>query len=139
MKKREMLFMFLAGLGFLVAVYGFDADLFLFDYWTTTAMPVAFYIFPIVILLFRKFYHAKLSGWIGMLMEKIGQASYHIFLAQMVYYHFELGGSVMMMHWAVAIPYNIIINLAIGILFYEIDNRFIRGAKKVKYRVKALV
>ena len=138
-KRREMVVMFLLGLAYLVAVYGFDAEFVLFDYWKTTAMPVAFYVFPIVILMFRRFYHFSLPGILGVLFEKIGQASYHIFLVQMVYYHFELGGIIMDLNWYYAVPINIIINISVGILFFQLDNQFIRGAKKVKHTVKALV
>lgn len=92
-KRYQMWAMFLAGFAYIVAVFGFDQELVLFGYWKTTAMPVAFYIFPIVILLFRKFYHSTIPGVFGSLLTWIGKASYHIFLVQMVYYHFELGGA----------------------------------------------
>lgn len=80
--------MFLCGLAYIIAVFRFDAELMIFDYWKTTAMPVAFYIFPIVIMLFRKFYHITIPGIVGDVLTQIGKASYHIFLVQMVYYHF---------------------------------------------------
>lgn len=100
-------------------------------------MPVAFYIFPIVILLFRKFYHVTIPGIIGNLLTWIGQASYHIFLVQMVYYHFELGGKMMDMQWYVAIPFHILVSVTIGLAFYEADKRFIRSMRNMKYRLKA--
>ena len=50
-KRYQLISMFLIGLGYIVAVFGFDWDIILFDYWKTTAMPIAFYIFPIIILL----------------------------------------------------------------------------------------
>lgn len=115
---------------------GFDV---LFDYWKTTAMPVAFYIFPIVILLFRKFYHTRIPGLFGKLLMWIGKASYHIFLVQMVYYHFELGGAVMNTRWYIAVPFNILVSVPAGLAFYEFDNRFIGKLRKVKHYVKAMV
>ena len=51
MKKYQLISMFLIGLGYIVAVFGFNWDIILFGYWKTTAMPIAFYIFPIIILL----------------------------------------------------------------------------------------
>ena len=54
----------------------------------------------------------------------IGKASYHIFLVQMVYYHFELGGYIMNKAWYVAVPYNLVITLTIGLLFYELDKTY---------------
>ena len=128
--------MFLIGLGYIVAVFGFDWDIILFDYWKTTAMPIAFYIFPIIIIFFRRFYHIKLPGLIGNTLTWIGQASYHIFLAQMVYYHFELGGRIMASVWYIALPFNILVTVAAGLTFYEADCRFIRNMKCLKYRVK---
>ena len=50
-KKYQLISMFLIGLGYIVAVFGFNWDIILFGYWKTTAMPIAFYIFPIIILL----------------------------------------------------------------------------------------
>ena len=48
-KPYQMWMMFLAGLAYLIAVFGFDKDFELFGYWKTTAMLVGTYIFPIVI------------------------------------------------------------------------------------------
>ena len=121
-KRSQMIGMFLAGLAYLVAVFGFDRKLLLFRYWKTTAMPVAFYIFPIVILLFRRFYHSHIPGSFGVLFTWIGQASYHIFLVQMVYYHFELGGPVMQAPWYIAVPFNVLIAVPFGLVFYEVEH-----------------
>lgn len=138
-KRYQMWTMFLVGLAYIVAVFGFDQDLLLFEYWKTTAMPVAFYIFPIVILLFRKFYHSRIPGILGRLLTQIGQASYHIFLVQMVYYHFDLGGAIMQAQWYFAVPFNILISVPVGLAFYKLDSRFIRKVSQVKHYVKALV
>lgn len=138
-KRYQLWTMFLIGLAYIVAVLGFEKDLMLFEYWKTTAMPVAFYIFPIVILLFRKFYHSKIPGKLGKLLTWIGKASYHIFLVQMVYYHFELGGAIMQAVWYIAVPFNILVSVPAGLLFYELDNRFIKKMKEVKHYVKAMV
>lgn len=138
-KRYQMWAMFLAGLAYIVAVFGFDQELVLFGYWKTTAMPVAFYIFPIVVLLFRKFYHSTIPGVFGRLLTWIGKASYHIFLVQMVYYHFELGGSIMNGAWYIAVPFNILISVPVGLIFYELDNQFICKMKQAKRYVKAMV
>ena len=137
LKKRQLILMFLIGLSYIIAVYGFDEEFIIFGYWKTTAMPIAFYIFPIVVLLFRKFYHVTIPGKVGALLTKIGQASYHIFLVQMVYYHFELGGKVMSAPWYIAIPINIVIAVSLGILFYEVDGQFISAVRNLKYRRRA--
>lgn len=138
-KRYQMCVMFAAGLAYIIAVFGFDQDLVLFEYWKTTAMPIAFYIFPIVILLFRRFYHSTIPGAFGRLLTWIGKASYHIFLVQMVYYHFELGGAIMQAAWYIAVPFNILVSVPVGLAFYEIDNRFICKMRQVKHYVKAMV
>jgi len=138
-KRYQMIAMFLIGLAYIVAVFGFDRELILFGYWKTTAMPVAFYIFPIVILLFRKFYHSRIPGVFGRLLTWIGQASYHIFLVQMVYYHFDLGGEIMQAKWYIAVPFNLLIAIPVGLAFYEIDNYLIRKLKQMKHFVKVTV
>lgn len=79
------LFFFL-GLSFSVAVYQFHVTPVIFRYWTKTAMPLAFYIFPILCLCMTLWGDKKIPGLIGEILSKIGQASYHIFLIQMVYY-----------------------------------------------------
>ena len=79
MTKKQLIGMFAAGMLYIVTVLWLDWDSIIFDYWTPTAMPITFYIVPIVILLFRKFYHSKLPGKAGKLLTCIGQASYHIF------------------------------------------------------------
>lgn len=135
-QRYQMIIMFLAGLGYIIYALQMEKELVIFDYWSTTAMPVALYIFPIVILLFRKFYHSRIPGKAGELLIWIGKASYHIFLVQMVYYHFELGGKVMEASPWIAVPFNIIICVPIGLLFYELDHRFIRELKQVKKKLQ---
>lgn len=138
-KRYQLCAMFFAGLAYIVTVFYFEKELLLFDYWKTTAMPVAFYIFPVVILLFRKFYHCRIPGAVGRLMMWIGQASYHIFLVQMVYYHFDLGGAIMQAAWYVAVPFNILISVPAGLAFYELDNLFMQKVRQIRHYVKAMV
>lgn len=138
-KRRQLVAMFIVGITYIIAVFTFDAELLIFGYWKTTAMPVAFYIFPVVIMLFRKFYHVSIPGKIGSFLTLIGQASYHIFLVQMVYYHFDMGGIFMDAAWYIAVPFHLLINVPIGLLFYKIDNEFIRKMKKVKQFVKQAI
>lgn len=138
-KKSQLILMFFIGLAYILAVFSFDAEFFIFGYWKTTAMPVAFYIFPIVIMLFRKFYHLTIPGIIGDTLTQIGKASYHIFLVQMVYYHFELGGKIMRAEWYAAIPFNLLVNLVIGLLFFEFDKQFLKKVKKVRQKLRQAI
>ena len=90
-------------------------------------------------MLFRKFYHITIPGVIGELMTQIGKASYHIFLTQMVYYHFELGGKIMRAEWYLAVPFNLVITLVVGLLFFEFDKRFLKKVKKVKQKLRQAI
>ncbi len=130
MKKKELIAMLMIGLTYILIEFELEVNLFLFEKWSTTAMPVALYIFPLVILLFRKFYDKKIPGIFGEVFALTGKASYHIFLVQMVYYHFDLGGSWMDLSWYYAIPYDIFCTLPVGILFYFTDGWFLKEIKK---------
>lgn len=81
-----LLLMFLTGLSFSVAVYQFGWRPPIFRYWVKTAMPLALYIFPFIYVLMRYLGKKQLPDPFGSILSKIGQASYHIFLIQMVYY-----------------------------------------------------
>ena len=104
-------------------------DFYLFPYWGPTTFPADFYIIPLMVIAFRLFYHKTIPGPIGSLLVEIGKASYHIFLVQMVYYHFELGGALFDLPLIAQIPFHIVINVAIGIAFYELQNHW-RDIKK---------
>lgn len=123
-KPYQMVCMMAAGLMYIISTLHFDYQPLLFEYWTPTAMPVDFYIFPIVVLLFRKFYHSTIPGRVGLLLAEIGKASYHIFLFQMVYYHFELGSIRLQMPVSLSIISNIVLCVCVGISFYEAEKMF---------------
>ena len=59
------------------------------------------------------------------MLSTIGQASYHIFLVQMVYYHFELGGKIMKQVWYLAVPYNLVITIGVGLIFYRLESKYV--------------
>ena len=141
LRKIHMLIMLAIGLGYIIEVLGFERDPIVFDYWTPTAMPVAFYIFPIIVIVFRRFYHARVDGMVGQVWELLGKASYHIFLIQMVYYHFELGGRLMKLPAIAAVTVNVIICCTVGALFYELECYGLRQMRLIKniYRRKRYV
>lgn len=123
-KKHQMVAMLIIGLSYIYEILWLDRDPVLFEFWTPTAMPIAFYIFPVVVMIFRRFYHSHIPGALGKGLALLGQASYHIFLVQMVYYHFELGGILMKLPMVAAISCNIVICCGVGVLFYEADMYF---------------
>lgn len=110
--------MFLMGLSYIIFLFKQGEPLILFKYWKGTAMPIALYIFPIMMLLFKLFYECHIQGIPRTILSCIGKASYHIYLVQMVYYHFSFGGKIMEMHWSIAVPFNILVCVIFGIIFY---------------------
>ena len=73
------------------------------------------------------------------LLTQIGKASDHNFLIQMVYYHFELGGAIMQTAWYIAVPFNILVTVPLGLGFYELDNQFVKKLREVKHYIRAVV
>lgn len=116
--------MFVIGLGLPLAVYQFGWDPPIFPYWRKTAMPLALYIFPIIYVLMHYFREKQIPGVAGRVFVKISQASYHIFLVQMVYYRVfddivfppELG-----LPPALVISGNILISVLVGYGFYILE------------------
>lgn len=127
-KKYQLVFMFMTGLAYIVAVFVFGYEPVLFEYWTPTAMPIAFYIFPIVVFLFHNFYHSRIPGVIGDGLAYIGKSSYHIFLVQMVYYHFGME-HIFHAPTVVVVIENIMICTITGMVFYEAENRLLAALK----------
>jgi peptidoglycan/LPS O-acetylase OafA/YrhL len=117
-KWWQLISMLGLGILYIAIVYVKNGKLVIFDYWEGTAMPIALYIFPIMVVAFKLFYNSHIDGIDGELLASVGKASYHIYLVQMVYYHFELGGKMMERVWYVAVPYNILICVTAGLLFY---------------------
>lgn len=129
-KRWQMLLMLAVGFTYIYTSFYVEREPVLFSYWTPTAMPVSFYIFPIVVLLFRKFYHCTIPGSVGSVLTEIGKASYHIFLVQMVYYHFNLGFVAMEFPMGISVAANIVLCVCIGCSFYEAENMFLNWWKK---------
>lgn len=115
--------MFGTGVGYIYTIYYADYDPQIFTYWTRTSMMTAFYIFPLVYLAFRYGMKFEIRGKAGEIISKIGQASYHIFLVQMVYYHFDFCNLFSKMPGETEVLVHIVICLAAGYLFYVWESR----------------
>lgn len=96
----------------------------LFQYWTKTSMMSAFYIFPIIYILYRLLRNVPQTKF-GKILALPGKASYHIFLTQMVFYYIldvylrrhylkSTGDNKMVIAY-------IIICVSIGIIYYYIE------------------
>lgn len=98
----------------------------IFKWWTGTSMFPVLFIVPIFGFLVEK--NIKFAP-----LEKIGKASYNIFLTQMVYYCYLYGK---IKEFLVNVYLNAVVSIAIcviiGIVFYEIENRI---TKKVTAKV----
>lgn len=138
-KRYQLISMFLIGLGYIVAVFGFDWDIILFDYWKTTAMPIAFYIFPIIILLFRRYYHIKLPGVIGNTLTWTDRRHIIFFWYRWYIIILNLVVDLWQVHGILHFPFNILVTVAAGLAFYEADCRFIRNMKYLKFKAKRRV
>lgn len=116
--------MLCVGIGYLYEIYYADYEPQLFTYWTRTSMMTAFYIFPLIYLAFRYGMKLRIPGALGKAAERIGQASYHIFLVQMVYYHFNLCDLTEPLPGNLELLVHIAVCLSTGYLFYMGESRF---------------
>lgn len=114
---------FTVGFSFIVWVYQLEnqRELELFRFWTRTSMPTAFYIFPIICLLFYYLKNKKIPGKAGTILSEIGKASYHIFLIQMVYFEF-FDDVLFPLHPAALVTIgNVVVCVALGYGFYLLE------------------
>lgn len=89
----------------------------LFTYWPNTALPSAFYIFPIVYLV-TKIKITEAKNIMDKYISIIGQASFHIYLIQKIYYkYFCLFNNVGII---------LLLCINIGIAYYCIDAKLAR-------------
>lgn len=124
---------FLVGFGFIVWVYQLEnqPELTLFRFWTRTSMLTAFYIFPIIYLLFRYLKNRQIPGIAGVVLSEIGKASYHIFLVQMLYYEF-FDDILFPLHPAVPVTVgNVLVCLTVGYGFYRGEKRSERWRQRM--------
>lgn len=107
---------FIAGIIYIYTVNYLGHVPFIFTAWRRTAMPTILYVFPLMALIISLCLHKKIPGKAGDLLSLIGQASYHIFLIQMFWFHIG---------WEKTLPYaaevivNILFTVTVGILFYK--------------------
>lgn len=118
---------------FITSIYYWGYTPKIISYWTGTSFIASFYIIPIAMILLSRVRNVRLK-----LLEIIGKASYHIFLAQMVWYIFGTGFiSIYIANRLSQIVCNIIVCLILGVVFYYIEtpiNKYIN--KKVSSLVK---
>ncbi|WP_195268589.1 acyltransferase family protein [Eubacterium sp. 1001713B170207_170306_E7] len=94
-----------------------------FTLWPTTSLPTVLWVFPIVFWSL-KYLNIHPKNQIMHVYEYCGDASYHIFLTQMVYYCGMGKIVIQSTNELVGTILNVIICLSAGCLFYFIENKF---------------
>lgn len=127
-KYRYLLLSFLVGIFFIyIACYkDYPTIPYNYPYWKlTSGLFILMYIFPIFYLLYEKFHHVYAKNHITKFFEKIGQASWHIYLVQMVYY-IGLEKYIIIPNMFIHIIINLIICIILGVLFYGCEKLLIK-------------
>lgn len=124
-EKKNLYISFLIGFIYIMLTSYFKYSPIIFKYWTTTSMPTALYIFPIVALLIIKFKDYKFKECkLNKIIILISKSSYHIFLVQMIYYNLGFGYMVHSILFRIII--NIILCIIFGIIFHKVENLIIK-------------
>ena len=137
--REQMLknYLKLAPLFILSFIYGYlvchkDYIFYPYYYWSTLATPLVFLGLFIVILSLKLFNNMK-ESLIDSLIVIIGKSSYHIFLAQMVYYRMFRKTIFNNVYDNVV---DVIICTSIGIIYYYIEPKI---TKKLEFLIKKLI
>lgn len=114
---KKYLPMLIAGIGYIWLISYTNYHPTIFTRWNTTSMMTAFYIAPIIALLLKYGQQIRIP-----FLEKIGQASYHIFLMQILYYNYfkTLLPSEYRMAYMLT---GVVFSLCSGYLFYLLDQK----------------
>ena len=135
-KNWLLLIMMVIGGGFLWVVYYTPYEPVILTYWTRTCMVVALYIFPIVYWLLTKGKEWELPGWFGRGISLIGQASYHIFLVQMVFFHFDFCDYFLPMPGKTEIAVHVVLCCIIGYAYYVVEGKISSALVKATQKKK---
>lgn len=99
----------------------------IFSEWTTTAIPTALYLVPVIMLLMFKFGEKNVHP----LFCIIGKASYHIYLFQMIYFGIvksKLSVTRPLINCIIGVCFSVIL----GIIMYFIENKITKAIKTKK-------
>ncbi len=112
----------------------------LFTLWSSTSMISVLYIYPIVYFILKRFENFSIENWLGELLKKIGESSYHIMFTQLIYYvgiKDVLYGFVNLQEYGAVIEviFGIVVSVVGGYIFYWFDQKIfgrLYGKKIVK-------
>lgn len=92
-------------------------------YWTGTSFLACLYILPLASRI-------PMANMQGRILEVLGKASYHIFVVQMVYYHYAGFLYARILYRGLRILVNLFICSVVGLLFYYMERPIINLIKK---------
>lgn len=120
---------------YITGVNYFDWVFIMEEYWLSQHAPSYFWTLMIIIV-GLKLYQFKADNMISKLFVKIGQASYHIFLTQMVYF-WSIAGLFSALPLTAYVGISIIICVVLGLLFFDAEN-WVRNVIKNRNNKKML-
>lgn len=140
--KKKCLLMFLSALSliyiFIVNYTGYK--LVIFTKWTKTSLPTIFLALGMVIL-GMKYLEIENKNKLTNIISKVGEASFHIFLAQKLYFGFIFKELSLNMNLSIVLNsiVSIILCCSIGVLFYYLDIRLKSFYLSLKYNCRKVV
>lgn len=117
---RKLLLLALGSFIYITSIYYFELNTTLETYWQAQHGPAYFWTLLIVII-FLKFFTINSENLLMNCLSRIGQASYHIYLVQMIYY-WLINQYVYKMSLGAHMILNILVCSLLGILFNKINN-----------------
>lgn len=115
---------------YITAVNYFDWIFIMEKYWEGSHAPAYFWTLLIVVI-GLKLPPVRIEKKVNRIFVKIGQASYHIFLAQMVYF-WRLKDLLPSVPPAVKLSLNMVLCLVLGLLFFELEKIFWKRVTRKK-------
>lgn len=111
---------------------GWEYRVFTYSPWNKTGMMSAFYVFPIIYIIMCAFSGARADGVFKRTAALTGRASYHIMYTQLMYFNARSFADkniidIKSLPHAAEYAINIVVPVALGILFYYADN-FVFGS-----------
>lgn len=116
---------FIIGGAYIIATGYFDFQPeIIFKEWTSTALPTAFYLIPVIMLLLFKFGEKEIKP----VFTIIGKASYHIYLFQMIYFGIITGKLPVQRPFINCIA-GVCFSVILGLIMYFIENKITKAIK----------
>jgi len=117
LKKIPGIVCFIVGIAFQIANQYCGFQPITITYWQDTSWIAVLFVLPVMAVLVSRNLHCRL-------LELLGQASYEIFLTQMVYYTYGVGDRIIPASTNIILRLfvNIVVCLTVGVIFYKVEN-----------------